>query len=52
MDTVFANSENDKISDPHRLLLNLSDKREKMNMLLYQTLAFTIRGKICKSHTK
>ena len=26
MDTVFMNSGNSKISDPHRLLLNLSDK--------------------------
>ena len=26
MDTVFMNSENSKISDPHRLLLNLTDK--------------------------
>ena len=26
MDTVFVNSENDKTYDPHRLLLNLSDK--------------------------
>ena len=26
MDAIFVNSENIKISDPHRLLLNLSDK--------------------------
>ena len=26
MDKIFMNSENSKISDPHRLLLNLSDK--------------------------
>ena len=26
MDTIFMNSENNKTSDPHRLLLNLSDK--------------------------
>ena len=26
MDTVFMNSRNSKTSDPHRLLLNLSDK--------------------------
>ena len=26
MDTIFINSENSKTSDPHRLLLNLSDK--------------------------
>ena len=26
MDTIFMNSEKRKTSDPHRLLLNLSDK--------------------------
>ena len=26
MNTVFMNSENNKTSDPHRLLLNLADK--------------------------
>ena len=26
MDAIFTNSENSKTSDPHRLLLNLSDK--------------------------
>ena len=26
MDTIFNNSENSKISAPHRLLFNLSDK--------------------------
>ena len=26
MDTIFMNFENSKTSDPHRLLLNLSDK--------------------------
>ena len=26
MDTIFMNSENSKRPDPHRLLLNLSDK--------------------------
>ena len=26
MDTIFMNSENSKTSDPHRLLLNLTDK--------------------------
>ena len=43
------NSENRKASDPHRLLLNLSDKinlKGKVNMLLYQTLAFTICEKV------
>ena len=26
METIFMNSENSKTSDPHRLILNLSDK--------------------------
>ena len=45
MDTIFLNSENSKTSESDRLLLNLSS-------ILYQTLAFTIHGKISKSHTK
>ena len=49
MDTIFMNSQNSKTSDLHRLLLNLSDKinlEKVINMLLYQILAFTVRGKI------
>ena len=45
MDTIFINSENRKTSDPHRLLLHLLDKIN-LNMLLYQTLALTMHGKI------
>ena len=26
MDTIFMNSQSNKTSDPHRLLINLSDK--------------------------
>ena len=36
MDTIFMSSENSKISDPYRLLLNLSDGielKEDINML-------------------
>ena len=49
MDAIFMNSENNKTSDPHRLLLNLLDKidfKKVMNTLLYQTLTFTLHGKI------
>ena len=49
MDTIFMNSENSKTSDPHQLLLNFSDKinfKKVINILLYQTLAFTIHGKV------
>ena len=30
MDTIFINSENNKTSDTHRLLLDLSDKKKKI----------------------
>ena len=49
MDTIFMNSKNSGISDPHRLLLSLTDKtnlKRSDNMMLYQTLPFTIRGTI------
>ena len=48
MKTIFMSSENSKRSDPDRLLLNLTDKQsheKKINILLYQDLAFTIHGK-------
>ena len=38
MDTIFMNSENSETSDPHSLLLNLSDKtnlkRSERNVVL------------------
>ena len=43
------NSKNTGTSDLHRLILNLIDKinlKKVKNMLLYQTLAFTMHGKI------
>ena len=49
MNTKFINSENSKISDPRRILINLSDKtnlKRSDNTLLYQILAFTIHRKI------
>ena len=55
MNTVFMNSENSKTFDPHRLLLNLTDKidlRRKNNILIYQILVFTTHGKIRKRHTR
>ena len=42
------NSENSKTSHPHRLLVNLTNKKnyeEVKKVLLYQILAFTIHGK-------
>ena len=38
VNTIFMNSENSKTSDPHRLLINLTDKtelRRKKYILLY-----------------
>ena len=49
MNTIFMNSKNSKTSGPHRLLHNLTDKinlKKKINILLYQILAFTIHGQI------
>ena len=49
MDTIFMNSENSEISDPHRLLLNLLDKRDlKRNdeHIAYKILAYAMHGKI------
>ena len=49
MDTIFMNSENSKPSDPSRLLSIIQIKstlKEAISILLYQTLAFTIHGKI------
>ena len=50
MDTIFINSENSKTSDPHRLLLNLTDKLNLKrnnkfvalsNLSIYQTQKIT-----------
>ena len=49
MDTIFMNSENSKTPDPCRPLLSFLDKinlKKVINMLLYQSLAFTIQGEI------
>ena len=52
MDTIFMNSENSKMSDPHILLLNLVDKINLKRSHKFVALAFTICGKTWKSHTK
>ena len=49
MNTIYMNSKNNERTDPHRLLLNLTDKinfKRSDKYLLYQALAFTIHGKI------
>ena len=49
MDTIFMNSENSKTADSYRLLFSLLDKisffKKMINMLVCQTLVFTIHGK-------
>ena len=48
MDTIFMDSENSRISEYHVLVLKLTNKldlRRGQKLLLYQILAFIIRGK-------
>ena len=43
METMFMNTENSKTNEPHKLLLNLSqrlDSRSSNNMLLFKTDLF------------
>ena len=42
------NSANGKISDPHRLFLNLLDKinLKRTDVLFYQIFAYTVHGRI------
>ena len=52
MDTIFMNSENNKTSDPYRLLLNLSDKTiNKYIALSNLTIYYTWKNikKLCKN---
>ena len=39
MNTIFMNSENSKTSDPHRLLLNLTDKTDLIRQDKYIALS-------------
>ena len=46
MDTIFMNSENSKTSEPHVLILKLTDKLDlRKGERLYQILVFMTRGK-------
>ena len=48
MDTIFMNSENSNTSEPHVLILKLTDKldlRRGEKLLLYQSLVFITHGK-------
>ena len=49
MNTIFMNSKNSKTSDPHRLLLNLTDKidlRRKDKYIASSNLGISIHGNI------
>ena len=49
MNTIFMNAKNSKASDPHRLLLNLTDKiniKRSDKYVASSSLACTIHGKI------
>ena len=53
MNTLFVNSKYIKISDPHRLLLNRTDKTILKRSDKYVALSnLIVHGKIQKSHTK
>ena len=55
MDTIFMNSRNSKTSDPHRLLLNLSDKIDLKSSDKYvalSNLSIYYTWKNIKNHTK
>ena len=54
MDTLFMNSENSKTSDPHRLLLNLTDeinlRRKDKYIALSNLTIYSIWKNIKKSY--
>ena len=55
MNTIFVNSENSKISDPHRLLLNLPDKmnlKRSDNHIALSNFSISTRWKNIKKSYK
>ena len=52
MDTTFMNSENSKTSEPHVLILKLTDKLDLRvkKVFLYQILVLITHGKTQKAH--
>ena len=49
METIFINTENSKANEPHKSVLNFSqrlDLRVRINILLFKTYLFMTRGKI------
>ena len=51
MNTIFINSEKNKTSDPHRLLLNLTDKIDLRTIIDIYYIVI-IHGKISKTHIR
>ena len=51
MDTIFMSSEKSKTTDPHKLLLNLTDKRSDKYVALSNFSIYYTWSKL-KSHTK
>ena len=55
MDTIFTNSQNNKTSEPHRLLLNLSDDinlKVSDKFVALSNLSIYHKWKNKKNHTK
>ena len=55
MNTIFINSKNSKTSDPHKLLLNLTDKtdlRRKDKYIALSNLSIYYTWKDIKSHIR
>ena len=57
METKFMNTENSKMNEPHKFVLNLSQRSDlrssnKINMLLFKTYLFITLGKIEENSIK
>ena len=52
MNTIFINSKDSKTSDPHRLLLNLTDLRRKDKYIVLSNLSIYYTWKNIKSSYK
>ena len=46
LETISMNTENSKTSEPYKFVLNLSQRLDLINMVLFKTYLFKTRGKI------
>ena len=46
LETISMNTENSKTSEPYEFVLNLSQRLDLINMVLFKTYLFKTRGKI------